>query len=43
MELLDAQSKAIETQNLAVRIELLQQRQRSEADREKKSRLGEDQ
>ena len=40
MELLDAKRKAIETQDLVVRIELLEQRQHSEAAREKKPRLG---
>ena len=39
MELLDAQRKAIETQDLVVRIELLEQ-QRAEAGRPKKPRLG---
>ena len=38
MELLDAQRKAIETQDLVVRIELLEQRQRAEAARQKKGR-----
>ena len=42
MELLDAQRKAIETQDLVVRIELLEQRQRSEATKQKKPRLGGD-
>jgi hypothetical protein len=35
MELLDAQRKAIETQDLVVRIELLEQRQRAEAAKKK--------
>ena len=42
MELLDAQRKAIETQDLVVRIELLEQRQRAEAAKQKKPRLGGD-
>ena len=38
MELLEAQRKAIETQDLVVRIELLEQRQRAEAARQNKGR-----
>jgi hypothetical protein len=38
MELLEAQRQAIETQDLVVRIELLEQRQRAETARQKKGR-----
>ena len=38
MESLEAQRKAIETQDLVVRIELLERRQRAEAARQQKGR-----
>ena len=42
MDLLEAQRKAIETQDLVVRIELLEQQQRAEAAKQKKPRYGGD-